>query len=176
MKKETTEYLLLLDALRIPDAKFHLEKVNQTWGALYLGTIWQPQIENSPIWITVTPGDVIWQRWQTEPIWASSGIVFEYDNQHSHKDMIASLQKNITVKSEDGRLFLLRFYSPSTLSLIVKHGSPGFINGILGLADKVYPSPIVLPAHRIEPVYKTAEVSDGSALPFNNELIKALLS
>jgi len=175
MKEETSQYLLLLDALRIPDAKAILEKANQTWGALYLGTPWQPQIENSPIWITVTPGDVIWQRWQTNVIWANSGVVFEFDNQHSHKDMVASLQKNITVNSEDGRLFLLRFYSPYTLSLIAKHGSAGFVDSILGLANKAYQSTKVSDANKIEPVYKHDDVNHDATPLINSELMKELL-
>ena len=165
---------LILDSIRVPDAKKICAENEQQWHPLYLGTDWQHQIDLSPIWVRIEPNSTIWNLWETNSDWATSGIIFTFSPQISSELAIASLQRNITVASEDRRLFLLRFYSPSTFAKIVQHGEQKEIDGILGLAQTAQLSPL------LSNIYSTDNVenhnSQASNTILSNKLVKELLA
>ncbi len=171
----TKQYLLLIDTLRVVDAKQICAQEENEWLPLYLGTEWQPQLDNSPIWLKVTPDDPLWQRWKNDVAWGSSAVIFAYDDDTELRDVIRSLQNNITAYSEDGRLFLLRFYSPYTLSLIAKHSDETLINAVLGLAHTAYLSPTVSIDYGVEHIKQTRTHTVDLPLILPNTLIEELL-
>lgn len=172
--KENNYSYLILDTIRVPDAKKVCAQNEQKWLPLYLGTHWQHQIDLSPICIRITPKSVIWQKWETDSDWATSGIIFTFSPQIGSDLAIASLQKNITVASEDGRLFLLRFYSPSTFAKIAQHGEQKEIDGILGLAQTAQLSPFLSSIYPINNVENHNSQASNTIL--SNKLVKELLA
>lgn len=160
---------LILDSIRLRDVKKICAQNEQEWQPLYLGTDWQHQIDLSPICVRVEPNSTIVHMWETNPDWATSGIVFTFSPQISSERAIASLQKNITVACEDGRLFLLRFYSPSTFTKIVKFGEQEEIDGVLGLAHSAQISPL------LSNIYLIDKVENRSCQALNTLLSKKLV-
>ncbi len=132
-------------------------------------------ISYSPIWVKVTQGDALWQRWKKDVVWGSSAVIFAYDNNTEFRNVIRSLQNNITAYSEDGRLFLLRFYSPYTLSLIAKYSDETLINAVLGLAHTAYLSPMVSADYGVEHIRQTRTHTVDLPLILPNTLIEELL-
>lgn len=173
MKSINYSYLIM-DTIRVPDAKKVCAENEQEWLPLYLGTNWQHQIDLSPICIRVEPKSAIWQRWETDSEWATSGVVFTFSQQVTSDLAMASLQKNITVTSENGRLYLLRFYSPSTFAKIAQYGEQKEIDGILGLAHSAHLSPL------LSNIYSTDNVENHNSKASNtilsNKLVKELLA
>ncbi|KOO07631.1 DUF4123 domain-containing protein [Vibrio hepatarius] len=168
-------YLMLVDTLRVLDAKQICAQEENEWEPLYLGTDWQPQLDNSPIWIKVKPNDAIWQRWENEVNWATSAIVFIYSTGILLQDAINALKNNITAYSQDGRLFFLRFYSPYTLSLIAKHGDETVTNKILGVSHTARLSPLVSADYDVDSIVRTNTNNKNSSLVLPNTLIEELL-
>lgn len=175
MKSDEAQYLLVVDTLRIPDAKMLCAQENQTWEPLYLGTDWQPQLPHSPIWIKVSPQDPFWQHWENDQTWATSAVMFAYSDNSNINDMVTSLQSNITAPCEDGRLFLLRFYSPYTLSVIAKYGNETVTNAVLGVAYAAYLSPLIAQEYGVESVQHTRLNSQQTPLSLPIALIEELL-
>lgn len=165
---------LVLDTIRVPGAKTICAQNENEWEPLYLGTIWQHQIDLSPIWIRIDPKSAVWKKWETDPNWASSGIIFTFPNEISQNSAISSLQEKITAKSEDGRLFLLRFYSPYTLSQIAKYGERTEIDGILGDAISAQISPLLSKRNFVD-VIENAKTRTSLSL-LSNKLVKELLA
>lgn len=135
MAESLPQYVLVVDSLRVTDAFSTATIHGNHWSFLYARTDWQVQQQNSPACITVTPNDSIWEQWQTDPLWASSAVLFEFEFATSKSDIIDTIQKLITVRSEDGRLFLLRFYSPNTLSFLMKNLDDEAKSTLLGAAN-----------------------------------------
>lgn len=173
MKSNNYSYLIL-DTIRVPDAKKVCAENEQEWLPLYLGTNWQHQIDLSPICIRVEPKSAIWQRWETDSEWATSGVVFTFSQQVTSDQAMASLQKNITVTSENGRLYLLRFYSPSTFAKIAQYGEQNEIDGILGLAHCAHLSPLVSNRYSLDSV--ESQNSHASNTLITTKLVKELLA
>ncbi len=121
MRDLIPQYALVVDALRVKDATALATTHEKPWFFLYDNTPWEAQLHNSPICITVTQGDAIWSLWQSNSLWASSAVLFEFESATPQEQRIDTLQKLITVNAQDGRLFLLRFYSPNTLSFLMAH-------------------------------------------------------
>ncbi|EGQ7785170.1 DUF4123 domain-containing protein [Vibrio cholerae] len=175
MKINEAQYLLVVDTLRIPDAKMQCAQENQTWEPLYLGTDWQPQLENSPIWVSVTPHDSLWQLWENDQTWATSAVLFAYSTRQDLHEIVKSLQNNITAPCEDGRLFLLRFYSPYTLSVIAKFGDEAVTNAVLGVAHSAYLSPLIIQDYGVNTIQHTRLNSQQTPLSLPRALIEELL-
>ncbi|EKF9756782.1 DUF4123 domain-containing protein [Vibrio cholerae] len=175
MKINEAQYLLVVDTLRIPDAKMQCAQENQTWELLYLGTDWQPQLENSPIWVSVTPHDSLWQLWENDQTWATSAVLFAYSTRQDLHEIVKSLQNNITAPCEDGRLFLLRFYSPYTLSVIAKFGDEAVTNAVLGVAHSAYLSPLIIQDYGVNTIQHTRLNSQQTPLSLPRALIEELL-
>ncbi|MGB6293540.1 MAG: DUF4123 domain-containing protein [Vibrio anguillarum] len=175
MKSDDNQYLLVVDALRVTDAKQICTQDNNEWGPLYLGTEWQPQLENSPIWVKVTPDDPLWQLWENDQTWATSAVIFVYSDNQELNDIVTSLQNNITALSADGRLFLLRFYSPYTLSVIAKYGDEAVTNAVLGAAHSACLSPLISQEYGLENVQHTRFNSQQTPLSLPSALIEELL-
>lgn len=175
MKINEAQYLLVADTLRIPDAKMQCAQENQTWEPLYLGTDWQPQLENSPIWVSVTPHDSLWQLWENDQTWATSAVLFAYSTRQDLHEIVKSLQNNITAPCEDGRLFLLRFYSPYTLSVIAKYGDETVTNAVLGVAHSAYLSPLISQDYGVSTIQHTRISTQKTQLSLPSALIEELL-
>lgn len=175
MNSEEKNYLLVVDILRVTDAKKICAQEAKEWEPLYLGTDWQPQISNSPIWIKVNPLDELWQRWENDLNWATSAIIFVYQNDKNIEDVVKSLQKNITARSEDGRLFLYRFYSPYTLSVVAKYGDEDVINATLGLTESACFSPSLSDEYVSSIVRNTHRDLGQKQLSLPSALIEELL-
>ncbi|EGQ8442769.1 DUF4123 domain-containing protein [Vibrio cholerae] len=175
MKINEAQYLLVVDTLRIPDAKMQCAQENQTWEPLYLGTDWQPQLENSPIWVSVTPHDSLWQLWENDQTWATSAVLFAYSTRQDLHEIVKSLQNNITAPCEDGRLFLLRFYSPYTLSVIAKYGDETVTNAVLGVAHSAYLSPLISQDYGVSTIQHTRISTQKTQLSLPSALIEELL-
>ncbi|HGS4571863.1 hypothetical protein B4926_18805 [Vibrio cholerae] len=175
MKINEAQYLLVVDTLRIPDAKMQCAQENQTWEPLYLGTDWQPQLENSPIWVSVTPHDSLWQLWENDQTWATSAVLFTYSTRQDLHEIVKSLQNNITAPCEDGRLFLLRFYSPYTLSVIAKFGDEAVTNAVLGVAHSAYLSPLIIQDYGVSTIQHTRISTQKTQLSLPSALIEELL-
>ncbi|PMN87960.1 hypothetical protein BCT23_24295 [Enterovibrio norvegicus] len=137
MRDHTPQYVLVVDALRVKDATALATTHEKPWFFLYDNTPWKAQLKNSPVCITVTEDDAIWSLWQSNSLWASSGVLFEFENATYQEERIDTLQRLITVNSEDGRLFLLRFYSPNTLSFLMAHLSHDEKQIFFGAANAV---------------------------------------
>ncbi len=169
-------YLLVLDSVRLPDAKSVCAKHQLDWLPLYLGTDWEPQLDLSPICIPVTKHDAIYQKWLSDNDWATSGVLFEYSSSVDFKQQLQALQSLITIKSEDGRLFLFRFYSPDTLIKLEKQSSSSFLSHLIAPATAVHLSPIVAEDEQSTSFYSTYQTRSPSKCIIPAELVELLLS
>lgn len=142
-KMSDTQYLLVLDSLRVPNAKKLCARHNIKWIPLYLGTEWQPQLDNSPICIQFSSKDEVSSLWENDHEWATSGVVFEFFKGVNFEEQMQSLQKLITLTSDDGRLFLLRFYSPQILKKIANYLGPDELKKVFNLVYLIHISPLV---------------------------------
>ncbi|MGF1727663.1 DUF4123 domain-containing protein [Photobacterium nomapromontoriensis] len=174
MNSQNIQYVLLIDSHRVPDAAYLAVKNEHICGALYQNTQWEPQMDNSPVWLMVKPEDEVWQLWQTDSLWASSGVIFEYDATISQEEIIISLQRHITVYSEDGRLFVLRFYSPYTLTKILKNLQGHLITALLGKACAVSISACLFSLYGYTKINNPKIISEDSQFELPNEFIKEL--
>ncbi|WP_252034158.1 DUF4123 domain-containing protein [Vibrio sp. SCSIO 43135] len=175
MINDSSQKLLIVDANRVPNARQKCAENDLEWGNLYLGTNWQTQLDVSPIWIKTNRDDPIWKLWISEPLWASSSVLYEYVQEREFDSVIASLQNIITAKCEDGRLFLFRFYSPKTLSLIAKFGDETVVNQVIGAAESIQTSPLLAEELQLVPLRKSHQNQFDGPLVLNRDLIKELL-
>lgn len=148
-------WLLVIDKNRVPDFCQHCAEGNVEWIPLYRDTIWEPQLVNSPICAKVSEEDSVYQRWLTEPQWASSGVVFAMPEHLDIFEQVSSLQANITVFDENQRQYLLRFYSPKTLLHLASLCDQTVLMSLLQTAHYAYISPAF------------SELSDATQLIFN---------
>ncbi|ENM5924723.1 DUF4123 domain-containing protein [Vibrio mimicus] len=175
MMSDEAQYVLVVDTLRVTDAKKMCTQENKEWEPLYTGTNWQPQLENSPIWVSVAPHDPLWQLWENEQTWATSAVLFAYSTRQDLHEIVKSLQNNITAPCEDGRLFLLRFYSPYTLSVIAKYGDEAVTNAVLGVAHSAYLSPLISQDYGVNTIQHTRISTQQTQLSLPSALIEELL-
>ncbi|MEX0336526.1 DUF4123 domain-containing protein [Vibrio tubiashii] len=167
---------LVLDSVRIPLAKQICTQNNEQWEPLYLGTVWQSQLDSSPICVLIDKNSKAWKLWETDQEWATSGVGFTFPDTVSKESAMISLRKNITVFSEDERLFLIRFYSPSTLAQIARYGERIEIDSLLADALNVQISPLISEAYGIDIVPNEYTSGSNSRCTFSNKLIKELLA
>ncbi|MEZ8027536.1 hypothetical protein A1OW_04040 [Enterovibrio norvegicus] len=176
MRDLIPNYVLVVDALRVKDATAFATTHEKPWFFLYDNTPWKAQRQNSPVCITVTKDDALWSLWQNNSLWASSAVLFEFDSAIPQENRIDTLQKLITVNSQDGRLFLLRFYSPNTLSFLMAHLSNDEKQIFFGTADAVLTSFNVAesqPIKRYEPPTIKTVLADKD-LVLDNQLVEAM--
>ncbi|QMV17030.1 DUF4123 domain-containing protein [Vibrio spartinae] len=173
---DDTQRYLVVDAIRVPEAAPLCARENIEYGKLYLGTPWQAQIDNSPLWIGFRENDAVWQQWQSDKRWADSSLCFEFDSMLSQSDVIASLQQHITITSEDGRLLLFRFYSPKTLINILPHLDSAQISALCGLACELRFSPLVPGAEALSPLTNPSDSPTLTPLMISKALAEELLS
>lgn len=171
-----TQCYLVVDAIRVTEAAQICAKHEIEYGKLYLGTQWQAQIDNSPLWIKFHQEDAIWQQWQTDKRWASSSLSFNFDDILSQAEVINSLQQHITITSEDGRLLLFRFYSPKSLMTVLPHLDSTQISALCGLARELHVSPLVMGAEALLPLTNLSDSPTLAPLMISKELAEELLS
>ncbi|MZI95429.1 DUF4123 domain-containing protein [Vibrio sp. CAIM 722] len=135
------DFYLVLDVLRVIDAKKLCAQHDIEYQLLYVNTMWEQQLDNSPIWLKVEPYEVIWNKWTQDPIWASSGVVFEFTKNTSQDEIESTLKRNITIKTEGDRLLLFRFYSPKTLLFMSNYLELEQINDLCGRSKRIIISP-----------------------------------
>ncbi len=169
-------YLLVLDSVRLPDAKSVCAKHQLDWLPLYLGTDWESQLALSPICVRVSKHDTIYQKWLTDSDWATSGVLFEYSLDVDFKQQLQALQSLITIKSEDGRLFLFRFYSPDTLIKLEKQSRNACLSHLIAPATAVHLSPIVVANNQNLTFNSTYQTRSPSESIIATELVEVLLS
>ncbi|WP_281546342.1 DUF4123 domain-containing protein [Grimontia sp. SpTr1] len=170
------QYVLIVDTLRVTDAIAIATSHEKKWFYLYENTPWQSQLKNSPVCISITQDDAIWALWQNNSLWASSAVVFEFGNTMSPQSITQTLQKHITVNSQDGRLFLLRFYSPNALSVLMARMGNDEKQIFFGAADAVLTSFNVAesqPFTRYEPP-SIKTVLEDKDLVLDNSLVEAM--
>lgn len=170
------QYYLVLDKIRVEEAPRICAQNDIEYQALYLGTAWQPQLENSPIWIKTVPEDTAWKKWSNDPSWASSGVVFEFDAGIDEENIMASLKNNITVFSDDGRLLWFRFYSPRVLSLVLPKLNEGDIACLCGVANRISISPLLTQLYGFEYLDNPSDKQKVNPLIITKELAEELLS
>lgn len=107
------QYYLIIDQIRVPNLVKILVKKKCDFGFLYQGTIWEPFLRQSPIWIRIKKKDKLWNRWRRDPFWKTSGVVFGY---YKNSLGIDDLKKIITIYGINKKLYFLRFYSPQVLT------------------------------------------------------------
>ncbi len=169
-------YILVLDSVRVPDAVKFCAQHEAEFALLYHATEWEPQQAFSPVCITCTAGDPVYQQWQTDPQWASSGVLFEYDSQQTHAAAIEHLSRNITVLTEDERLLLLRFYSPHTLAVIANYPDSTPADYLLGNAVCAHFSPLLWDTLNIESTTRKSSDLFIKAYRFPTLLAEELLA
>ncbi|CCO45931.1 conserved hypothetical protein [Vibrio nigripulchritudo SOn1] len=170
------KYILVIDELRTG----YLEEVRtlneEQWGLLYQGTHWMPQLDKSPIWVEVKPKDKLWEKWLSDDMWASSSVVFEFPVETMKQDILNTLQRNITVYSEDQRWFFFRFYSPNTISRCASFLDEKGISGLLGFASSLYFTSEISDVKNIKSITNKATNINRSPLVLNDRLVKELTS
>lgn len=171
-----TLHYLVVDAIRVTEAAQICAKHEIEYGKLYLGTQWQAQIDNSPLWIKLHEEDAVWQQWQTDKRWASSSLCFEFDRTLPQAEVIKSLQQHITITSEDGRLLLFRFYSPKSLIAVLPHLDSTQISALCGLARELQVSPLVIGSEALLPLTNPSDSPTLAPLMISKELAEELLS
>ncbi len=169
-------YLLILDSVRLPDAKSVCAKHQLDWLPLYLGTDWESQLAHSPICVPVSKHDAIYQKWLSDSDWATSGVLFEYSSSVDFKQQLQALQSLITIKSEDGRLFLFRFYSPYTLTKLEQQSRSSFLSHLIAPATAIHLSPIVVENHQSASFHSNYQTRSPSESIIATELVEVLLS
>ena len=169
-------YLLVLDSVRLPDAKSVCAKHQLDWLPLYLGTDWEPQLALSPICVPVSKHDAIYQKWLSDSDWATSGVLFEYSLDVDFKQQLQALQSLITIKSEDGRLYLFRFYSPDTVIKLEKQSRSSFLSHLIAPATAVHLSPTVAEDDQSTSFHSTYQTRSPSECIIATELVEVLLS
>ncbi|RQW65084.1 DUF4123 domain-containing protein [Vibrio viridaestus] len=170
------QYYLVLDRIRAEDAPKVCAQAGIEYQALYLGTAWQPQMDNSPIWIKISPEDAVWKKWSNDPLWASSGILFEFDETADEQNILASLKNNITVFSDDHRLLFFRFYSPRVLSMVLPNFNEGNIASLCGVANRISISPLLTQLYGFEHIENPSDEKKVNQLIITTELAEELLS
>ncbi|ASA58105.1 DUF4123 domain-containing protein [Vibrio gazogenes] len=173
---DDTQLYLVVDAIRVPEAAPFCARENIEYGKLYLGTPWQAQIDNSPLWIGFRENDAVWQQWQTDKRWADSSLCFEFDSMLPQSDIIASLQQHITITSEDGRLLLFRFYSPKSLMTVLPHLDSTQIAALCGLARELRVSSLSSGAEALLPLTNPSDSPTLTPLMISKALAEELLS
>lgn len=168
-------YLLVLDAIRVPHSKAFCQQENVEFYLLYNNTDWSPQLQNSPICIPFSPDDATHNIWCKEQQWASSGVVFEYENHAERERALSLLSRNITVKGEDERMLFLRFYSPATLIEVAAYPEKKPIDYLLGNALSVHLSPLLWAQHSHKRIEKSAPSTFIESYLFPTSLIENLM-
>lgn len=173
--KNDPAYLLVLDALRVPEAKQICGQESIEYSLLYSNTDWAAQLANSPICIKLSLHDAVHLKWVTEKVWASSGVIFEYENQVERERALGILPRNITIMGEDDRMLFLRFYSPKTLIDLAEHAEQDPIDYLLGNATTIHISPLYWDSCGFERINKTASNRFVEQCLFPTSLIEALM-
>ncbi|MFM2479480.1 DUF4123 domain-containing protein [Celerinatantimonas sp. MCCC 1A17872] len=168
-------YVMVLDQLRINDCKAWLAAHNYEVLPLYLDTEWAPQLENSPLLITLEKLDPLWMQWEEDMNWASSGIVYQLRDPMTLDDLAVQLRKNITIKSQNGKLWLWRFYSPKIWKQLSQLLTSQQLQLIQGCASAVHLSPLVSPAHNAL-VYPNNPVMTSHQLILPDTMIEELIA
>ncbi|BCL70810.1 hypothetical protein TUMSATVNIG1_27750 [Vibrio nigripulchritudo] len=170
------KYILVIDELRTG----YLEEVRtlneEQWGLLYQGTHWMPQLDKSPVWVEVKPKDKLWEKWLSDDVWASSGVVFEFPVETAKQNILDTLQRNITVYSEDQRWFFFRFYSPKTISKCLPFLDEKSVSSLLGSASSLYISPPASINKKAQRLRNNTPSVNNPHLILGTNLVKEMMS
>ncbi|MBD1555880.1 DUF4123 domain-containing protein [Vibrio sp. S9_S30] len=170
------KYILVLDELRTGFLE-EIRTLNEDqWGLLYQGTHWMPQIDKSPVWVEISPKCELWNNWLSDDVWASSGVVFEFAIETKKQDILDTLQRNITIYSEDQRWFFFRFYSPNTISKCIPMLDEKSISAFLGAASSLYVSPRSTENRKVQRLKNNHPNVSNPRLVLSTKLVKELMS
>ncbi|CAG9298331.1 uncharacterized protein DUF4123 [Celerinatantimonas diazotrophica] len=166
---------MLLDQLRINNCEQWLRSNNYEITPFYLNTEWSFQIKNSPFFITLEQSDILWKRWEEDPNWASSAIIYQLEDENLAETLQEQLRKNITIKSQSGKLWLCRFYSPNVWMSLSKSLTQEQLQTLSGCADAIYLSPSLL--HDNHPLIQLNDpVTTFNQLSVSDTIIEGLIA
>lgn len=167
-------YYLIIDSIRIGNIEPILEKYNYEYGSLYSGTEWASQITLSPLWIKVTPDCYIWEKWNHNETWGNSGIIYQYVDT-PHQEVIEQFKNNITTYSDDGKLYLVRYYSPKALYKALSKLTEDIITHFTCYANRIYISKNASNKINKNLIFKIDITNSNTRNCFSPEMIKELM-
>lgn len=159
-QRNTTNYWLVVDTIRIPDAISVIAnemKVEQAI-VLFAGSDFDYLKDKSPLVLNIGSNSAVLEQWLTLPNFDSSSVIFELDSRYDGFEFTDYLQSLLQVKV-DSKACFLRFYTNAFWNQTASQLNDIDIATLLGPAQAIH---WVDTAHNKQILHYPVQVSEPS--------------